>query len=57
MRYMIVAFQKFIYSSQVILSQPKLKKRHTPNLEKHKIYDKKYHAFKKLYSLIETMEI
>ncbi|MFU9001230.1 xylulokinase [Proteus sp. TSJ240517] len=43
--------------SQVILSQPKLKKRHTPNLEKHKIYDKKYHAFKKLYSLIETMEI
>nr|MBG3152764.1 xylulokinase [Proteus mirabilis] len=45
------------HSSQVILSQPKLKKRHTPNLEKHKIYDKKYHAFKKLYSLIETMEI
>lgn len=45
------------HSSQVILSQPKLEKRHKPNLEKHKIYDKKYHAFKKLYSLIETMEI
>lgn len=45
------------HSSQVILSQPKLEKRHTPNLEKHKIYDKKYNAFKKLYSLIETMEI
>lgn len=32
------------HSSQVILSQPKLEKRHKPNLEKHKIYDKKYHA-------------
>lgn len=45
------------HSSQVILSQPKLEKRHAPNLEKHKKYEKKYHAFKKLYSLIETMEI
>ncbi|MBG3131169.1 xylulokinase [Proteus mirabilis] len=45
------------HSSHVILSQPKLEKRHKPNLEKHKIYEKKYHAFKKLYSLIETMEI
>lgn len=45
------------HSSHVILSQPKLEKRHIPNLEKHKTYDKKYHAFKKLYSLIETMEI
>ncbi|MER1719398.1 xylulokinase [Proteus terrae] len=45
------------HSSQVILSQPKLNKRHTPNLEKHKTYEKKYHAFKKLYSLIDTMEI
>ncbi|WP_109393734.1 xylulokinase [Proteus terrae] len=45
------------HSSHVILSQPKLEKRHTPDLEKHKIYEKKYHAFKKLYSLIDTMEI
>lgn len=45
------------HSSQVILSQPKLEKRHIPNLEKHKTYEKKYHAFKKLYSLINTMEI
>lgn len=45
------------HSSQVVLSQPKLEKRHTPNLEKHKTYEKKYHAFKKLYSLIDTMEI
>lgn len=45
------------HSSQVILSQPKLEKRHTPNLEKHKTYEKKYHSFKKLYSLIDTMEI
>lgn len=28
------------HSSQVILSQPKLNKRHTPNLEKHKTYEK-----------------
>lgn len=45
------------HSSHVILSQPKLEQRHTPNLEKHKTYEKKYQAFKKLYSLIETMEI
>lgn len=45
------------HSSQVVLSQPKLEKRHPPNLEKHKTYEKKYHAFKKLYSLIDTMEI
>lgn len=45
------------HSSHVILSQPKLEKRHTPNLEKHKTYEKNYHSFKKLYSLIYTMEI
>ncbi|MFG0736879.1 MULTISPECIES: xylulokinase [Proteus] len=45
------------YSSHVILSQPKLEKRHIPDLEKHKTYEKKYHAFRKLYSLIDTMEI
>lgn len=45
------------HSSHIVLSQPKLEKRHAPNLEKHKTYEKKYHAFKKLYSLIETMEI
>jgi xylulokinase len=46
-----------VHSSRVILSQPKLEKRHTPNLERHKAYEKKYHAFKKLYALIDTMEI
>lgn len=46
-----------VHLSRVILSQPKLEKRHIPNLEKHKTYEKKYHAFKKLYSLIDTMEI
>lgn len=45
------------HSSHVILSQPKLEKRHIPNLEKHKTYEKKYHAFKKLYLLIDTMKI
>ncbi|WP_211823824.1 xylulokinase [Proteus terrae] len=45
------------HSSHVILSQPKLEKRHTPDLEKHKTYEKKYYAFKKLYSLIDKMEI
>lgn len=43
--------------SQIILSQPKLETRHVPNLEKHKAYQDKYNAFKKLYILIETMKI
>ncbi|EPL6465185.1 xylulokinase [Proteus mirabilis] len=43
--------------SQIILSQPKLETRHVPNLEKHKAYQDKYNAFKKLYTLIETMKI
>ncbi|HDT3000242.1 TPA: xylulokinase [Proteus mirabilis] len=43
--------------SQIILSQPKLVTRHVPNLEKHKAYQDKYNAFKKLYTLIETMKI
>ena len=43
--------------SQIILSQPKLQTRHVPNLEKHKAYQDKYNAFKKLYTLIETMKI
>ncbi|MFB0687548.1 xylulokinase [Proteus mirabilis] len=43
--------------SQIILSQPKLETRHVPNLEKHKAYQDKYIAFKKLYTLIETMKI
>ncbi|HGN1895173.1 xylulokinase [Proteus mirabilis] len=43
--------------SQIILSQPKLETRHVPNLEKHKVYQDKYNAFKKLYTLIETMKI
>lgn len=38
--------------SQIILSQPKLETRHVPNLEKHKAYQDKYNAFKKLYTLI-----
>lgn len=42
--------------SQIILSQPKLETRHVPNLEKHKAYQDKYNAFKKLYTLIETMK-
>lgn len=29
-----------VHSSRVILSQPKLEKRHTPNLERHKAYEK-----------------
>ncbi|HGM9747605.1 TPA: xylulokinase [Proteus mirabilis] len=43
--------------SQIILSQPKLETRHVLNLEKHKAYQDKYNAFKKLYTLIETMKI
>ncbi|EOE1184697.1 xylulokinase [Proteus mirabilis] len=43
--------------SQIILSQPKLVTRHVPNLEKHKAYQDKYNAFKKFYTLIETMKI
>ena len=43
--------------SQIILSQPKLETRYVPNLEKHKAYQDKYNAFKKLYTLIETMKI
>lgn len=43
--------------SQIILSQPKLETRHVPNLEKHKAYQDKYNAFKKLYTIIETMKI
>ncbi|HBC8868360.1 TPA: xylulokinase [Proteus mirabilis] len=43
--------------SQIILSQPKLETHHVPNLEKHKAYQDKYNAFKKLYTLIETMKI
>lgn len=45
------------HSSKIILSQPKLELQHTPNKEKHAAYENKYQAFKKLYLLIETMEI